>query len=230
MNPILVTGGGQGFGAEICRQLATAGHDVVVHYRNSADPAAQVAQECQKLGVKAEVIQGDFHSIEPFIDAYRARFSQTKGLVNNVGNYLIAPPSKTEVSEWRALFETNFFAPLSLSQALLPMLKEAKGTIVNIGTCGLSTQRPLMQASAYAATKSCLLFYTRCLAKELASSHVRVNMVSPGILETSVDSDQIPMERKATLQEAASAVVFFFADSSRYITGQNLDVAGGYAL
>ncbi|MCH9627987.1 MAG: 3-oxoacyl-[acyl-carrier-protein] reductase FabG [Chlamydiales bacterium] len=230
MRPILVTGGAQGFGAEICRQLANQGHDVVIHYRNSVSQANQVAKECQKLGVKAEVIQGDFLAIEPFIEEYLTRFSQTKGLVNNVGNYLIAPLSQTELSAWRALFETNFFAPLSLTQALIPMLKKVQGTIVNIGTCGLSTQRPLMHASAYAATKSSLLFYTRCLAKELAPSHVRVNMVSPGILETSIDSDQMPMGRRARLEEAASAVVFFFAESSRYITGQNLDVAGGYAL
>ncbi len=234
MRPILVTGGAQGFGAEICLQLAEQGHDVVVHFRKS-DPS-NILSRCQKYGVIVDAIQGDFSTVdllEDFIRRYLARFPKTKGLVNNVGNYLIAPPSQTESKEWLSLFQTNLFTPVFLVRALLPALKEEKGRVVNIGTCGLTTPRALLHATAYAATKSALHFYTRSLAKELAPDHINVNMVSPGYLETSVDLEEaaeLPMGRPATLKEAARAVLFFFDSQSSYITGQNLEVAGGFGL
>lgn len=236
MRPILVTGGAKGLGAEICRQLAARGHEIVVHFRHSEEEADSVVAACENLGVLAEKIHGDFStsgSLEAFIDCYLDRFPHTKGIVNNVGNYLIAPPSQTEGKEWRSLFQTNLFTPVFLTQALLSQLKKEKGTIINIGTTGLSNIRALMNATAYAATKSALLFYTRSLAKELAPHQVTVNMVSPGFLETSIDLNQapdLPMARPATLKEAADVVAFFFEPQHHYITGQNIEVAGGFGL
>lgn len=234
MKPILITGGAKGFGAEICRRLASDGHDIVVHYRHSEAEALQVISECKGLGVKAEAIQGDFSSIESleiFIKSFLSRFSHSKGLVNNVGNYLIASSSETEDKEWLDLFQTNFFTPVYLIRALLPALKETKGSVVNIGTSGLSGV--YVKATAYASTKAALWFYTRSLAKELAPFHVTVNMVSPGFLETSLDLEEaprLPMGRPATLKEASDAVAFFFEEQHHYITGQNLEVAGGFGF
>jgi NAD(P)-dependent dehydrogenase (short-subunit alcohol dehydrogenase family) len=236
MRPILVTGGAKGFGAEICKQLAAKGHEVIVHFRHSEKEASAVVAACEKLGVLAEKIYGDFSTaggVEAFIECYLDRFSRTKGLVNNVGNYLIASPSQTEEKEWRSLFQTNLFTPICLIQNLLPQIKKEKGTIVNIGTSGLSSVKALMNATAYAATKTALLFCTRSFAKEVAPDQVTVNMVSPGFLETSVDLDQapeLPMGRPATLKEAASVVTFFFEPQNRYITGQNIEIAGGFGL
>ncbi len=224
---ILVTGGAKGLGAEICAELAQRGHSVVIHYNQSQKAAETLAAKCQ-----AQTIQGDFATpagVEAFIKNYRGRFPSTQGLVNNVGNYLIAPASKTTHQAWRDLFQTNFFAPQALIQALLPSLK----SVVNIGTAGLHSDRAETYASAYMATKSALWFLTRSLAKELAPDHVTVNMVSPGILETSVDIEKVskvPMKRPATLKEAAHLVGFLFEKDSRYITGQNIEVAGGFKL
>ncbi|MCC5833020.1 MAG: SDR family oxidoreductase [Chlamydiales bacterium] len=236
MRPILVTGGARGLGAEICIQLAGKGHEIVVHYRDSEEEASDVVEACKKLGVLAEKIQGDFStdgSVEIFLERYLARFPRTKGIVNNVGNYLIAPFSQTQGEDWHSLFQTNFFTPIRLIYALLPQLKMEKGAIVNIGTSGLSTIKALLNAPAYAATKSALWFTTRTLAKEVAADQITVNMVSPGFLETSIDLDRapdFPMGRPASLKEAASVVAFFFEPENCYITGQNIEVAGGIGL
>jgi NAD(P)-dependent dehydrogenase (short-subunit alcohol dehydrogenase family) len=236
MRPILVTGAAKGLGAAICRALAAQGHDIVIHYRGSEKEALKVAEECRYYQVEAAVIQGDFatqEELESFIRRYLTTFPQTKGLVNNVGNYLIRPSIQTGVNQWRDLFQTNFFTPVFLTQALLPSLKEQKGCIVNIGVAGLHGHRALTKATAYAATKSALFFYTVSLAKEVAADGVRVNMLSPGFLENSVDLKDpaaLPLKRPAYLFEAAHAVAQFFDPLSAYITGQNLEIAGGTAL
>ncbi len=236
MDTILITGAAKGFGAEIARALAANKHDVVIHYRSSAKEAEETAQKCREFGVAAETIFGDFTSqstLTQFLEKYLKSYPKTKGLVNNVGNYLIAPASKTSRSEWLDLFQTNLHVPIALIQELLPSLKRAKGAIINVGVSGLSTVRANSYATAYMASKMALYQLTRSLARELAPEHITVNMVSPGVLETAVDIEKVkdvPMERAATLQEAARVITFLFEEENRYITGQNIEVAGGYCL
>ena len=230
MKPILVTGAAKNLGAAIARQLAAAGHDVVIHFRSSEKEAKQLADE-----IKAEIVYGDFSTLESlnaFIADYKMRFPQTKGIVNNVGNYLIAPSIKTDQGQWLDLFQTNFFAPVFITQALLPELRTQKGTVVNIGVSGLNANRAITKAVAYAATKTALHFYTHSLAKELAPD-IRVNMVSPGYLENAIDAlepEDLPFKRLGTPQELAALVAYLFDPKSSYITGQNIEVAGAVGL
>jgi len=230
---ILVTGGAKGLGRAICLELAGRGHSIVIHYRTSQKEAASTAQLCADYSVKVEVLQGDLEtpaSTRVFLEEYLARFPSTKGLVNNVGNYLIAPLTETSESDWLSLFQTNVHAPFSLIKALLPSLKKERGQIVNIGTSGLLTTLTHREAGAYALTKMTLWHLTRHLARELAAEHVRVNMISPGVLETSVDFPEIPMGRVATLEETAKWVGLLFEEENNYVTGQNIEIAGGLGL
>ena len=233
---ILVTGAGKGLGAEICRHLATNGHDVAIHYRFSKEEAILVAEECRQQDVSVDTIQGDFDtpaSLDSFIAHYLDRFPDTKGLVNNVGNYLLASSTAATTDQWFALFQTNFFASVFLTNALLPSLKAHRGSVVNLGVTGLQMSRAFTKATVYAATKSALLFYTVSLAKELAKDFVRVNMVSPGYLENGTDlknPSELPFNRPAYLHEVAHVVASFFDPQNVYITGQNIEVAGGIGL
>jgi NAD(P)-dependent dehydrogenase (short-subunit alcohol dehydrogenase family) len=234
MKPILVTGGAGGLGAAVCLELAAQGFDIVVHYRTSQPQAEQIVRQCRSLHVEAEAIQGDFstqESLNHFISSYISHFPLTCGLVNNVGYYLVAPLEETSQDKWLALFQTNFFASIFLTQALLPALKIHRGNIVNVGVSGLEGRRGVTQTTAFATSKAALHFYTISLAKEVAAAGVRVNMVSPGFMENTVDKvTQLPMHRLATLKEVAQAISTFFLPQSNYITGQNLEIAGAFGL
>ncbi len=233
----LVTGGGKRLGAEICRTLAKQGYSVVVHYNTSAEDAHAVVKECRAYGVEADCIQGDFstpQSTEEFIARYLQKFHMTAHLINNVGNYLVKSGLHTATGEWTHLFQTNVHAPCALMQALAPSIIQQRGAIVNIGTVGVQSIAANMNATAYRASKQSLWMVTRSLAAELAPSHVSVNMVSPGYLDISVDLPQdvsrLPMHRPGTCSEVARVVAFLLDPASAYITGQNIEVAGGVAL
>ncbi|MCB1112612.1 MAG: SDR family oxidoreductase [Chlamydiia bacterium] len=230
----LVTGGATGLGAEICRHLASKGYPVVVHYRQSKNEAEAVAEQCRSLGSDAATIQGDFSdpgSLQAFAKRYLDTFPETTALINNASAYLVAPLSKTSSPQWEEIYQTNVHAPFFLSTALLPQLRQHQGTIINIGVSGIDTRRADTYSSAYTISKQALCSMTRSLAKELAPEHVRVNMVSPGMLERSQDSlPSLPMGRPAAFAEVAGVVLFLLDKTNSYITGQNIEVAGGLAL
>lgn len=236
MKWVLVTGGAKRIGAEICKTLAQEGYDVLVHYRTSKEEAHAVAQFCREKGVQAECLQGDFlteTSTKQFIQKL-SRFSNIHHLINNVGNYRQESLIDTSPEEWMEQFQINLHAPYACIQAVLPSLKLTQGSIINIGTSGITFPRSSPHAPTYRATKSALLFLTKQLARELAPFQVRVNMVSPGQLEISQDKPQdlktIPMLRLGTVEEVTRVVLFLLHPDSAYITGQNIEVAGGLGI
>lgn len=233
----LVTGSAKRLGAAIAIELAKRGHHIVIHYNQSEEDAHNLAVQIKKSGQCAETIQGDFstpESLQDFIQRYQARFLPTKYLVNNVGNYEMLPTSKTPSSVAYALFQTNVHAPLQLCQALLPTICKLQGSIVNIGTVGIHEAKVLSKSGVYMATKTALWSLTKSLAKEYAHDQVSINMVSPGELTISVslpkDLARLPMKRAGTPEEVARLIAFLFEPENRYITAQNIEVAGAFGL
>ncbi len=227
--PILVTGAARGLGAEICHTLALQGHDLIIHYRKRREEAKKVKERCVAAKAEISLIEGDFskqRSLEKFIRRCQERFPQLKGIVHNVGEYLVAPSFQTTPDQWLSLFQVNFFAPVFITQALLPQLRAQKGSVVNIGVTGLSSGRGFCQVTAYAATKAALCFYTRSLAKELAKDEIKVNMVSPGAMENTIDKT----EPNTSLKQVANVVALLFDPNFSQITGQNIEVASGFGL
>lgn len=237
MTWILVTGAAKGLGAQICLSLAGSGHNVVVHYNTSQKEAESIVDKCRLLGVKAEMIQGDFSTTESgqdFISRYLGRFSDTSVLINNVGNYLLKSASETNLKEWEDLFQTNLTFPFMLTNALIPLLKKARGHLINIGVNGIHNGRADTYATVYTITKYGLWMLTKSLAKELAPHGVRVNMVSPGLMENAVDLEAIlplvPMKTATSLNEVADLITFLLKPENAHLTGQNIEVAGGLRL
>lgn len=229
----LVTGGSKRLGAALCLSLAEKGRSVVVHYNHSRDEALEVASQCRAKGVQAEVIQGDFSSTErseDFIDRYLQQFSETEVLINNVGEYFIGSGLNTSIEAWTYLFQVNLHTPFMLAKSLTPALLRSKGQIINIGVSGLHRHIGSVYATAYMLSKQGLWGFTQSLARELASQGVRVNMVSPGELDNSVDHHRIPMQRPAACWEVCRVVNFLLDPQSSYMTGQNIEVAGGLGL
>lgn len=233
---ILITGAAKGLGAQIALELAKLGHSLLLHTRKSVKQLEEVAKTCRSFGVVVEWIEGDFSTAETtddFIRRLEKRNDPIQGVVNNVGAYFLGALEKTSLLDWRSLFESNLHAPQGIILSLLPSLKKRGGRIVNVGAAGLKGERGAVLAPAYQATKKGLAALTLSLAKELAPVGVTVNMVSPGYMENSVelpDLKSFPMQRAATLEEVAKLVAFFFAPEAAYITGQNIEIAGGVGL
>ncbi|MBA3722814.1 MAG: SDR family oxidoreductase [Parachlamydiaceae bacterium] len=233
----LVTGGAKRLGADICINLASAGYDVVVHYNTSHSEAINTVEKCRSYGVQADLIQGDFSSLDGvlnFSERYLEQFGETENLINNVGNYIIKSALQTTTEEWMSLFQTNLNAPFILIKKLIPSIITHKGSIMNIGVVGAEHLHANLYSTVYLLTKMSLLALTRSLAKELAPEGIRVNMVSPGLLDISVDIEEFlnktPMHKAASCEEVSRVVTFLLDRKNGYITGQNIEIAGGLGL
>lgn len=233
----LVTGSGKRLGAAICQRLAEKRHHLLIHYRQSEAQAYEVRQTCQTFGVCAEVIKADFSTmvgIDQILSEIKERNYEIENIINNVGNFSTLSTLNTPINQWLDLFQTNLHAPFALIQGLKSNLIANQGSVINIGTAGVADLRGNQVAGAYMLTKKALLMLTKSLAKELANDKVRVNMVSPGVLENSVTLPEkegsIPFARTGELKEICRVVEFLLDRNSSYITGQNIEIAGGYGL
>lgn len=229
----LVTGGGKRLGAAISLSLAEAGYSVAVHYRHSKKKALETVEACRKKGVEAAAVQCDFdsrESVERFGHDYLEQFPDTHLLINNVGNYSTQSVGEIGISEWIGLFQTNLHAPFILSKVIGEALIKNRGQIINIGVSGLKRGAAPRYSAAYQLTKESLWAMTLSLAREWAPKQARVNMVSPGELDNSVDHHPIPMGRPGHVDEVCRTVRFLIDPKNSYITGQNIEVAGGLGL
>lgn len=233
----LVTGGAKRLGAAISATLAKLSYSVVVHYRYSVQEAEQMIHQCRALGVDADLIQGDLSTPEQvvaFAARYLDKYSDTALLVNNVGTYLTKSIMQTSTEDWLSLFNLNLHAPFILTHALIPSLISQGGQVINLGVSGLHTHKAQLYAAAYMMAKQGLWELTRSFARELAPQGVRVNMVSPGQLDISVDLLEKglwpPIGFPSTCEEVCRAIAFLIDPANRSITGQNIEVAGGLGL
>ena len=233
----VVTGGARRLGRHLCLSLADRGYDVVVIYRASEDEAREVATDVAARGVRGRALKVDVASKVAVADAF-ANISATEGrvdlLVNNVGNYNPQDVTTLDPDVWDATLSTNLSgAYYCCYHALTHMLDG--GNIINIGMAGLEGIRANTRGADYYVSKTGLLVLTRALAAGYASRHIRVNMVSPGQLENSIDlpppneiSRWVPLGRSGTLDDIAQAMHYLL--DAAYVTGANIDVAGGYRL
>lgn len=233
---VLITGGARRLGAQLSLCLAKAGYNLVIHYYQSLAEAEKIAQKCREFNVDVEILYGCFDNLAElsrFVQGYVEQFTDTFALINNVGNYLTSSAVHTSIEQWSALFQNNLHAPFFLTQSLLPLIKKEQGCVINIGTAGLNTGRSYVYASGYNIAKQALFQLTKSFAKELAPYLVRVNMISPGHLENSVDlldPHLLPMKRAAQPDDIGSLLLFLLGDQGGYITGQNIEVSGGFGL
>lgn len=228
MSWVVVTGAPHGIGAATSRRLSSIGRSVIVHYHADQAGAEEVAKECGGIA-----IGGDLSSLEGVTEFAKECLTRPiAGLVSNVGPYLQKKLLQTTAEEVAHLFQTNLFAPMELVRHFSSSLIAHQGRVVHLGLSGLSPFRDDRRAAAYRLSKLALWGYTRAIAAELAPKGVTVNMVSPGQAEGSVDLGQVslPMGRPAAHEEIALAAVQFFLPEANYITGQNIEVSGGYAL
>ncbi|ADD29062.1 bifunctional dihydropteridine reductase/dihydrofolate reductase TmpR [Meiothermus ruber] len=232
----LVTGSARGIGRAIVLALARQGFDVAVHYHTSALEAEQTRQEALRHGVRAIRVQADVTRVKEaqgLIEEVAGQLGGLQVLVNNVGNYLKKPIEATTPEEWHAMLDSNLNAPFYLTQAALPYLGQTGyGRVVNIGFAGAQNLLARPEITPYVIAKTGLILYSKALAQRLAPRGITVNVVAPGVAENSVSKPlkEIPMGRLAHLEELARAVLFFVDEQNGYITGQVMEVSGGWNL
>ena len=236
MSYILITGASNNIGKAIALLLAKNGYDIAIHYKESSKNALLLKEEIEKYNVKAITIFGDFSNkegVDIFIALVKRNIKKLKGFINNASIYKQGALTDTSYNELKDIFQVNMFSPFHLINSFYKCgLLERNGNIINLGMCGLLTKMADMHASAFQMSKLSLLMLTKSFALSLAKDNIRVNMVSPGYSETSVDLpsniDNLPLKRAATNDEIAEAVLFLIRH--QYITGENLEVAGGVRL
>ena len=236
----LVTGSARRIGAAIARRLHAAGHDLVLHYRDSEGDALALAAELEAARADSTLLlQADlaqFDRLPELVAQAIGRYGRLDALVNNASAFYPTPFGATTPAQWEELFAVNARAPFFLAQAAAPHLANASGAVVNIAD--IYAERPLRGHAVYAMGKAALLHMTRVLALELAPK-VRVNAVSPGAIlwpEGGKDPDaqaallaRTPLGRTGTPEEIAEAVLWLLRDAG-YCTGQTLHVDGGRML
>lgn len=232
----LVTGSATGIGRGIALALAREGYDVAVHYRRSGAEAEATRSEIEALGVRAITLQADVTdsgAAAMLVQETHARLGSLAALVNNVGNYVYRPLDELSTEEWEDVFATNLDATFATCRAAVPLMRAAGGgRIVNLGYAGAQNLVARSNLTAYAIAKTGVVLLTKAIARAEAGNGITANVVAPGVIENSATKPlrEIPAGREGRIEEVAAAVVYFVSPEAAYVTGQVLEVAGGWNL
>ena len=234
----LVTGASRGIGAAAAKRLAADGYTVIVHCNQNTEQAQTVADEISGTVMQADL--ADFAQIDSMVDAVIRQFGQIDVLVNNAGIALTGLFQDISDEDAMRLFLVDLGGTMHTAKRVLPhMLRAHKGSIVNIASVWGETGAAC--EVHYSAAKAGVIGFTKALAKETGPSGIRVNCVSPGVIDTDMNrmhgaetmqalADETALCRIGTPEEVAEAIAFLASEKAGFITGQVIPVNGGFLI
>lgn len=239
MKTALITGGTKGIGKAIALAFMQKGYEVVLNYNSDEASALSAQDEFNMMGYcpvlqRADV--SDERQVSAMFREFYSVYDRLDVLVNNAGISSVNVIQNTTAEEWDKIFGVNVRGAFLCSREVVDRMLGVGGCIINVasiwGEVGASCE------VAYSASKGAVIAFTKALAKELAPSKIRVNCVSPGVIDTSMNShlssaemddliDRIPLGRLGRPEDVAQACVYLA--ESNYVTGEVLSVGGGFA-
>lgn len=238
---IIVTGGSRGIGAGIVKLLAEENNNIVLNYNKSEENAKKIQKECTDLGKNVEIFKADVtnrEEVKRLVEFTIQKYKKIDVLINNAG--ISQSKLFTEVTdeEWRYVIDNNLTSVFYMSQEVVPhMIQQQSGCIINIssiwGMVGSSCE------SVYSVSKAGVDGLTKALAKELGPSHIRVNSIAPGLIDTQMNQDlskevleeikeETPLGKIGMPEDIAKCVKWLIEDE--FTTGQIISINGGWVI
>jgi len=243
---LIVTGASRGIGAATARMAGRSGYDVGVNYRTNAAAAAAVADDIRAAGQRAVTVAGDMGREDDILRLFAtvdAELGPLDALVNNAGIITRAGRvADVEADDLRRMFEVNIVGCFLCAREAVRRMSTAHGgkggAIVNVSSraAGLGSPNEFVH---YAASKGAIDSFTLGLAKEVGAEGIRVNAVSPGLIDTDIHASTglpdrverfaptVPIPRAGTAEEVAAPILWLLSDAASYVTAANIHVAGG---
>ncbi len=236
----LVTGGGRGIGRGIVVELAREGVDVAINYRRDRDAAERAVTDVRALGRRAIAVQGDVgdrEAVERMVADAIAFLGRLDIAVANSGvASRVAPVAETDPNEWRRVLTTDLDGAFWTARTVVPHLVASRGTLIFVSSIGADMAGPY--GAPYHVAKAGVNALMKVLAKEVASSGVRVNCIAPGLVKSDMGDrlikfygdailQGIPLGRAGEPEDVGKAAVFLASSDAAWITGKVLRVDGG---
>lgn len=239
----LIVGGAKGLGRGISKKFAETGIQVAIGYRSSQSEAESIVEQIRAAGGKAAAFQADItdsNQAKYLADRTYSEYGGLDILINTTGDFLWKKTSEVSDKEYRQMMSGNADTLFYITRACLPyMRKNHWGRIIHFGMTRITRLPGASMMAGYTAGKAAGVVLMRAFAKEEISNGITVNMVCPGIIENKeinrkeakqLNSQDIPARRPGSWEDIADAIQFFMSDSAEFITGQVLEVAGGWGL
>jgi NAD(P)-dependent dehydrogenase (short-subunit alcohol dehydrogenase family) len=237
MKTVFITGAARRIGRGLALRFAEKGWNVALNYNNSKQQALQTRDEIKSKGVECKLYKADIRDENQVISAIKNAFNEFNidVLVNNAGLYLSQKKLiDTELDHWDDLLNTNTRGTMICSREFAKYAKKGS-RIINFASIGAF--EIWKQRIAYNVSEAGVIQLTKAIAKDLAPN-ISVNSVSPGSIwipeeteeqDLAIDKERIPMKRYGEIDDIFDAV-YFFSTCSSFITGQNINIDGGYHL
>lgn len=237
----IVTGSSNGIGRSIALKLAEEGAYIIVNYNSDKKAAEETLEIIRKNHGYAEIYRADvsnYTQVKKLVEFAIDTYGKVDILVNNAGISKVGLFMDFNEEQWDSLINVNIKGVLNCCHAVIPnMIQNKSGVIINMssmwGNSGASCE------AVYSATKGAVSSFTKALAKELGPSNIRVNAISPGVINTRMNQwlteeeknellDSIPLKKFGETQDVANLAAFLAKDNSSYITGQIITIDGGF--